>query len=94
MLDLGGCQLLDADILTSVVYLSPVQTQPPSNDGYFMLVCFRVKKAQIFGCLCLKQKCMVNGLFLIWILGWPFIVKLDKGGVKKKDYNFIIIHIG
>ena len=35
MLDLGECQSLDVINLPSAVYLSPIQTPPPSNDGYF-----------------------------------------------------------
>ena len=56
MLDLGECQSLDANDLPSAVYLAPVQTPPPSNDGYFMFVVFGVRQAQIFGCACLKRK--------------------------------------
>ena len=36
MIDLGECQSLDGN--TSAFYVSPVQTPPPSNDGYFMFV--------------------------------------------------------
>ena len=43
--------------LPSAVYLSPVQTPPPSNYGYFMFVfLFGVRQAQIFSCACLKRK--------------------------------------
>ena len=38
MLDLGEYQSLDADNLPPVVYLSPLQTPPPSNGAYFMFV--------------------------------------------------------
>ena len=34
MLDLGKFQLVDSDNLTLVVFLSPVHTQAPLNDGY------------------------------------------------------------
>ena len=38
MLDLEECQSPIANNLPSAVYLSPVKTSPPSNDGYFMFV--------------------------------------------------------
>ena len=47
MLELGEYQSLDATNLLAAVYLSPVQTPPPTNDGYFMFVRFEVKQAQI-----------------------------------------------
>ena len=56
MLDLGEGLSLEADNLPSVVYLSPVQSQPPLNDGYFMFVKFGDRQAQIFGCVCPKHK--------------------------------------
>ena len=37
MLAVGKGLLLDADNLPSAVYLSPVQIQPPSNNGHFFL---------------------------------------------------------
>ena len=36
--------------------LSPVQTPPQSNGGYFMLVGIGVKLANLFGCACRKHK--------------------------------------
>ena len=39
-LNFGECLSLDADNLPSAVYLSPVETPPKSNDGYFMSVQF------------------------------------------------------
>ena len=57
MLDLGECQAQDLIKLPSAVYLSPVETQPPSNDGYFMFVQFGVRQAKIFGCAYPKRKC-------------------------------------
>ena len=47
---------LDANNLPSAVYLSPVRTPTPSNDGYFKFVQFGVTQAQIFGCACPKRK--------------------------------------
>ena len=38
MLDLGDCLSLDTDKIPPAVYVSPVQTPPPSNGGYFMFV--------------------------------------------------------
>ena len=35
-LEFGECLSPDADKLPSEVYLSPVETPPISNDGYFM----------------------------------------------------------
>ena len=60
MLDLEEFQSLDANSLPSAVYLSPVQTPPPSNYGYFMPDRIRVKQAQIFGGSCSKRKCRAN----------------------------------
>ena len=57
MLKLGECQSLDANSLQFAVYLSPVQTPPPSNYGYFIFVRFGVKQAHIFGCAGPKRKC-------------------------------------
>ena len=48
MLDLGECQSLYANNSPSAVYLSPVQTPPPSNKRYFMFDQFVVRKAHIF----------------------------------------------
>ena len=43
MLDLGECQSLRGNNSPSAVYLSPVQTPPFSNNGYFMLVQFGIR---------------------------------------------------
>ena len=56
MLDLGECLWMDVDNLPLAVYLSPVQAPPQLNDGYFMIVRFGVRQAQISGCACLKHK--------------------------------------
>ena len=56
MLDLGECQLLEANNLPSAVYLSPVQTPPPSNYNYFMFVPYGVRQHQMFGCAYPKCK--------------------------------------
>ena len=42
MLDLGEYQSLDANNFQFAVYLSPVQTPQPSNNGYSMFVQFGV----------------------------------------------------
>ena len=38
MLNFGECQSLNADNLPYTVNLSPIQTPPPANDGYFLLL--------------------------------------------------------
>ena len=43
MLDFEECLLLDADDLTSAVYLSPVQIPPHTKDVNFMFVGIGVK---------------------------------------------------
>ena len=56
MLELGECLSLAAGNLPSAVHMSPAQTPPPSNDGYYMFVKFGVRQAHIFGCACPKRK--------------------------------------
>ena len=45
MLALGECRSLDANDFPFAVNLSPVQTLPPLDNGYFMFVQFGVKQA-------------------------------------------------
>ena len=66
MLDLGECQSLDPNNLPSVVYLSPVQTPPTSNDDIFMFVQFGDRQAQIVGCACPKPKCALKQAGTRW----------------------------
>ena len=49
----------DLKNLPYIVYLSPVETPPQSNDGYFMFVQFGVTQAPTFGCTCPKRKCVL-----------------------------------
>ena len=65
-LDFGKCLLLDVYNLPYAVYLSPDETQPKSNDGYFIFVIFEVGKVLMFVCVCSKRKCTGNPLNLKW----------------------------
>ena len=64
----GECLSLIAEILASAVHLSPLKTSPTSNDGYFMIVQFGAKQAQIFGYACSKRKWHFFGLFFSWLI--------------------------
>ena len=89
--DLGESMSMDADNLSPAVYLSPVETQPTSNDGYFMLVKFEARQAQISGCACSKHKCplkrsvsfcpySVDKLFLQLVCGHLNLTQLPIDG--------------
>ena len=56
ILDLGGYQSLDADNLSTAVFLSPVQTSPLLSYGHFMFFGIRMKFASFFGCAFPKHK--------------------------------------